>query len=39
LEQLRFGGELLVGLQHEPLEPIDVTRLRRRLGPLQLPLL
>jgi phosphoribosyl 1,2-cyclic phosphodiesterase len=39
LEQLRFGGELLVGLQHEPLEPIDVTRLRRRLRPLQLPLL
>jgi phosphoribosyl 1,2-cyclic phosphodiesterase len=39
LEQLRFRGELLVGLQDEPLAPIDVSAHRARLAPEQLPLL
>lgn len=39
LEKLRFAGELLVGRQHEPLEPIDVSARKRRLEPAQLPLL
>ncbi len=39
LEKVRFRGELLLGRQHEPLEPIDVSRLRRRLLPAQLRLL
>ncbi|MQA88920.1 MAG: MBL fold metallo-hydrolase [Gemmatimonas sp.] len=39
LERLGFRGELLVGRQHEPLEPIDVSRLKRRVAPEQLSLL
>jgi phosphoribosyl 1,2-cyclic phosphodiesterase len=38
LERLRFRGEVLVGQQHGPLEPIDVTRRRLRLSPPQLAL-
>lgn len=39
LEGLGFRGRLEVGRQHEPLEPIDVSALRRSLAPEQLPLL
>ncbi|MEX2584410.1 MAG: MBL fold metallo-hydrolase [Gemmatimonadota bacterium] len=39
LEELGYRGNLQVGRQHEPLEPIDVANLRRRLAPEQLPLL
>ena len=39
LEKLGYSGELLIGRQHEPLAPIDVTMRKRRLAPVQLPLL
>lgn len=39
LERMRFRGELLVGRQERPIDPIDVTLHRYRLSPLQLPLL
>jgi phosphoribosyl 1,2-cyclic phosphodiesterase len=39
LERGRFGGRLEVGLQHQPLEPISLTRLRRERMPAQLRLL
>jgi phosphoribosyl 1,2-cyclic phosphodiesterase len=39
LERLHFGGELLVGKQHEPLLPIDLSTIRKRIEPEQLPLL
>jgi phosphoribosyl 1,2-cyclic phosphodiesterase len=39
LEPLGYRGDLLVGLQHEPLGPLDVTARKLRLAPLQLPLL
>ncbi|HET7321361.1 MAG TPA: MBL fold metallo-hydrolase [Longimicrobiaceae bacterium] len=39
LERARFRGELHLGRQHRPIEPIDVARLRARLQPEQLPLL
>jgi phosphoribosyl 1,2-cyclic phosphodiesterase len=39
LERLRFRGELHVGKQHEPLAPIEITALRRRVMPAQLSLL
>lgn len=39
LEKHRFRGSLEVGRQHEPLQPIDLTALRRRLAPPQLSLL
>jgi phosphoribosyl 1,2-cyclic phosphodiesterase len=39
LERLRFRGELHLGRQHRPLDPIDVTRLRNRVMPAQLSLL
>lgn len=38
LERSRFGGELRVGRQDSPLEPIDVSRLRRKRLPPQLTL-
>lgn len=38
LERLAFRGRLLVGRQHDPLPPIDVGELKRRVGPEQLPL-
>jgi phosphoribosyl 1,2-cyclic phosphodiesterase len=39
LERRRFAGTLQVGLQHEPLEPIDISQLRLRRAPAQLTLL
>jgi phosphoribosyl 1,2-cyclic phosphodiesterase len=39
LERVRYRGELKVGRQHEPLEPIDVARLKRKFAPEQLALL
>jgi phosphoribosyl 1,2-cyclic phosphodiesterase len=39
LDRIRYRGELHLGRQHEPLPPIDVTRLRARMSPEQLPLL
>lgn len=39
LEKLRFRGELHLARPHEPIDPIDVTRLRRKLLPAQLSLL
>lgn len=39
LERLRFRGELHLGRQHEPLAPLDVSRLRNRIRPAQLTLL
>lgn len=39
LEGLRFQGELLVGVQDSPLDPIDVSRRRLRLAPPQLAFL
>lgn len=38
LQRLRFRGEVLVGQQHAPLDPIDVSRARLRLAPPQLAL-
>jgi phosphoribosyl 1,2-cyclic phosphodiesterase len=34
-----YTGDIVIGEQHAPLEPIDVTRLRQRLLPAQLSLL
>ena len=39
LSRLRYRGTLKIGLQHEPLEPIDVSALKVRLAPPQLSLL
>lgn len=39
LERLGYRGKILVGKQHEPMEPIDVSGLRRKLLPPQLTLL
>jgi phosphoribosyl 1,2-cyclic phosphodiesterase len=39
LDRLRFRGELHLGRQHQPIDPIDVTRLRNRVMPPQLSLL
>jgi phosphoribosyl 1,2-cyclic phosphodiesterase len=39
LERRQYAGEIQVGLQHQPLEPLDVTRLRRVRQPVQLSLL
>ena len=39
LERIGFRGELEVGLQTEPLPPIDVSRRKARLAPPQLSLL
>lgn len=39
LRKVRFRGEMRTGRQEAPLEPIDVSALRRRLSPEQLPLL
>lgn len=39
LEKLRYRGELLLGRQHQPIDPIDVSTLRARLQPPQLSLL
>jgi len=36
LEKLRYRGELHLARQHEPLDPIDVTRLKRKFLPAQL---
>jgi len=38
LEELGYRGDLQVGLQHRPLEEIDVAMRRSRLEPVQLPL-
>lgn len=39
LEKIRYAGELLLGLQHTPIDPIDVSRLRVKQQPPQLSLL
>jgi phosphoribosyl 1,2-cyclic phosphodiesterase len=39
LESRRYDGSLQVGMQHEPLEPLDITDLRLRRLPPQLTLL
>jgi phosphoribosyl 1,2-cyclic phosphodiesterase len=39
LERIRFRGDLHVARQHAPLEPIDVSALRRRLAPPQMAFL
>lgn len=39
LEGVGYRGEIFLGRQHEALEPIDITALRRRLLPAQLSLL
>ena len=39
LSRKRYDGEVQIGRQEQPLEPIDVTRLRRVRQPIQLSLL
>lgn len=39
LQRIGFRGTLAVGAQRDPLDPIDVSALRRRLAPPQLQLL